>query len=120
MSDPELFFTPPPPLIFLTFFLSHSLGAEDPTLGGSQKMVTEINRGRDLKSFFPLFFFPPLSRQIDSFACFALIIILGKCSVNVRRMNMNIRCQASLHEISFENYKFHPAANCLAIKAHCV
>lgn len=37
ISDPELVFTPPPPLIFLTFSLSHSLGAQDQTLRSSQK-----------------------------------------------------------------------------------
>lgn len=37
LSDPELFFTPPPPPIFLTFSLSHSLREEVQTLGSSRE-----------------------------------------------------------------------------------
>ena len=78
ISDPELF-TPPPLLIFLTFTLSHSLGAGGPDTWYFTEEVTEINWERDLKSIFVLISPPPpLSSQIDSFACFALIIIFGK------------------------------------------
>lgn len=37
LFDPELFFTPPPPPIFLTFSRSHSLREEVQTLGSSHK-----------------------------------------------------------------------------------
>ncbi len=107
ISDPELFFTPPPPLIFLIFSLSWCRGPDTHRRGN----------GNQLRPWF--LFFYPVPSQIDSYACFALIIISDKCSVNVQRMSMNIRCQGSLHEISFENYKYYPAANCLAIKANC-
>lgn len=97
ISDPELLCTPPPPLTFLLASpLSHS-PSKGPDTRYFTEEVTEINWDCDLKRVF-LFFLPlftPRSSQIDYFACFALIIILGRCSVNVQRMNMNIRCHAS-------------------------
>lgn len=88
ISDPELLFTHTPSSHFSHFFPF--------SLSWTRHFVVHWRaNGNQLRPWFEEFssffslsfpFFLLLSRQIDSRACFVLIFILAKCSVNVPRV----------------------------------